>query len=328
MLHRFVIRAFLASAIVLGVASTSAAYGGVTSLTYSSQSNTLSGYSQTWADWWDPYWDEYCTNWGYNPEFEEWYCISGYGYESTPAVDAYVYTPSNQLALQGFAAGFPVAHYGYSGTPQANGTWTAIGDHWLTQSVWYYEIEWGWFPGGTNWAHLGQTGQQANVQTGCNDERDTMANEYKPGVVYPNGVSPEPACTDFEQHDSGYQYLTNFTWGELNGGFAAGNPHTGYGMIQSGLATGLQTTRTNYGMAIYLSSGYRCPHGNNSIPGASATSHHMRGRAVDLYNWGGQAAPYWSEQEFNELKAVADQTNPDESFSYTAYTDRHYHVAW
>jgi len=168
---------------------------------------------------------------------------------------------------------------------------------------------------------------QVPQNQGCGDERDTMINEYRPGVVYQNGVSPIPGCSDIEYHSSGYQYLTNFTWGELNWNWGQGNPHTGWGIIHAGAANGLQTTRNNYGQAIYVSSGYRCPHGNASIPGDD-NSHHMRGRAIDMYKWGGNVAPYWSEAEFNALKDIADNTMPVESFPYTEYPDRHYHAAW
>lgn len=166
----------------------------------------------------------------------------------------------------------------------------------------------------------------------CNDERDVMVNEYRPkgaGGVYDEGVVPLPHCTQFEYHASSYQYLPNFTWGELNGGFAQGNPHTGFGLITARLANGLTATRTNYGSAIHVSSAYRCPHGNNSY-GSTFASHHMRGKAADMYKPGGNVAPYWTQQEFDALKAAADATTPTpiESFPYTQYPDRHYHVAW
>ena len=164
----------------------------------------------------------------------------------------------------------------------------------------------------------------------CGDtEKDTIINEYRPGVVYSTGVSPIPSCADIQNHSSSYQYLTNFTWGELNGGFMEGNPHTGYGIIRGAAGDGLQTTRTNYGLAIYVSSGYRCPHGNNPLPDSSDTSLHMHGRAIDMYKWGGHTAPYWSEAEFNALKAAADLTMPVESFGWDRYpSTRQYHAAW
>jgi hypothetical protein len=139
-----------------------------------------------------------------------------------------------------------------------------------------------------------------------------------------------PSCTDFEQHPAGYQYTTHFAWSDWNGGFSNGNPHTEFGMITSGLRDAVEAIRSIYGFPIYMSSGYRCPHGNASISGSSPTSHHMRGRAADLYRWGGHIAPYWSEQEFNELRDIAEAHYPApvESFDYNRYADRHYHVAF
>ena len=96
-------------------------------------------------------------------------------------------------------------------------------------------------------------------------------------------------------------------------------------MIKAALTSALETTYTNYNRgAITITSGYRCPHGNNSIPGASGTSLHMHGRAADM-----KSASYaWTETEFNLLKAAADDTNPFESFSWAEYTDHHYHASW
>jgi hypothetical protein len=47
-----------------------------------------------------------------------------------------------------------------------------------------------------------------------------------------------------------------------------------------------------------------------------------------MYKPGGQVAPYWSQTEFDALKAVAEAFGPVESLPYNTYTDRHYHVAW
>jgi hypothetical protein len=94
--------------------------------------------------------------------------------------------------------------------------------------------------------------------------------------------------------------------------------------VTAGLTSGLEATRTNYNRGgTQLTSGYRCPHGNAAVGGA-AQSYHMHGRAADMYS----ASHTWTEAEFNLLKAAADQTGPVESFSWTTYTDHHYHAAW
>jgi len=88
---------------------------------------------------------------------------------------------------------------------------------------------------------------------------------------------------------------------------------------------GLEATRTNYNRGgIRLSSGYRCPHGNDAVDGV-ANSLHMQGRAADMYS----ADHPWTEEEFDLLKAAADATNPVQSTDWDEYpNDRHYHAAW
>ncbi len=150
---------------------------------------------------------------------------------------------------------------------------------------------------------------------GANDERGEMIAEY-----HDHGVNYTPVCTDFATSGGS----ANFSWSELNGGFSNGNPHSPYGIVTGGLTSGLESTRSLYNRGgIQLTSGYRCPHGNAAVSGA-AQSYHMHGRAADMYS----ASHAWTEAEFNLLKAAADQTGPAESFSWSTYTDRHYHAAW
>lgn len=164
------------------------------------------------------------------------------------------------------------------------------------------------FPGlpGCSWGH-------------CNDERDTMISEY---VFFQ--VNWTPACQDFT--DSGGS--TNFSWSELNGGWSNGNPHPDYwGIITSTLLNNLEATRTSYNRGgITLTSGYRCPHGNDGLPGSAAQSYHMHGRAADMKS----ASHAWTEEEFMLIKMAADSTSPSpvESFDWDTYADHHYHVAW
>lgn len=153
---------------------------------------------------------------------------------------------------------------------------------------------------------------------GCGDERDTLAAEYE---KFPSaGITP--ACTQFDG-SGGSQH---FTWSELNGGFSNGNPHSPFGMYDACALSGLEMTRSNYNRGgIRLSSGYRCPHGNNGIPGASPTSLHMRGLAADMYSYDHP----WTEDEFNRLRQAAVDTGfTAEAFTWSTYSDRHLHVAW
>lgn len=151
----------------------------------------------------------------------------------------------------------------------------------------------------------------------CFDDRDIIAAEY--GQF---GVNWRPDCRVFSSSGGS----AHFSWSELNGGFAQGNRHAPWGFVSSYLTTGLEETRALYGRGpIRLTSGYRCPHGNASVGGAT-NSYHVYGRAVDMYSW---SYP-WTEAEFNRLRiAAADATLPYRELSeWEDYPDRHLHSAW
>ncbi|MBA4158258.1 MAG: hypothetical protein H0X65_12380, partial [Gemmatimonadetes bacterium] len=116
----------------------------------------------------------------------------------------------------------------------------------------------------------------------------------------------------------------HFSWSELNGGFRTGNPHAPWGHIKSRLTQGLEATRSHYNRgAIRISSGYRCPHGNSHVRGAS-NSFHVHGRAADMYSLDHP----WTEEEFNRLRDAAWATGPVELLHWHSYADRHLHAAW
>jgi hypothetical protein len=104
----------------------------------------------------------------------------------------------------------------------------------------------------------------------CEDERNDILREYAQYEV--NWI---PTCGDFASGGG----TAHFSWNELNGGFREGNPHSPWGIVTSRLTDGLEATRANYGAPIYLSSGYRCPHGNRRVDG-DQYSLHMHGRAA------------------------------------------------
>ncbi|MYG50291.1 MAG: hypothetical protein F4164_13210, partial [Gemmatimonadales bacterium] len=158
---------------------------------------------------------------------------------------------------------------------------------------------------------------------GCGDERDTMLAEY--GEY---GVTGGPSsCDDFVGSGGG----ANFSWSELNGGFTDGHPHSPWGLdaVNSTLFPGLQATRTNYGnQPIRVTSGYRCPHGNASIPRADPQSNHMHGIAADIYG----VSP-WNEAEFDRLMVAAKLANGSpmkledgSDMTYDTYADHHLHI--
>jgi pimeloyl-ACP methyl ester carboxylesterase len=168
---------------------------------------------------------------------------------------------------------------------------------------------WGWTSGFTVLSGSG-TCTESIVQT--------MVQEYA-NPTYANSL--RPTCSDFKSSGGS----TNFSWSELNGGFAEGNPHEPWGMVRTALTTGLQATRANYNRGrIRLSSGYRCPHGNALADGVN-NSYHTHGRAADMYS----LDHAWTEQEFALLRNAALNTgNAVELLNWTSYTDHHLHAAW
>jgi hypothetical protein len=154
---------------------------------------------------------------------------------------------------------------------------------------------------------------------GCTDEEiRTMIAEYETFEV-----DLRPTCGDFANTGG----TTHFSWSELNGGWAQGNPHQPWGMVRLALTNGLEATRTNYNRGgIRLTSGYRCPHGNDAV-GGEPLSRHMHGQAADMYS----ADHPWTEQEFNLLRRAAARTRPRpfELLFWESYPeDRHLHAAW
>ena len=157
--------------------------------------------------------------------------------------------------------------------------------------------------------------QQSRFINTCGDARGDIIKEY-----HDHNVNVTPVCSDFASSGGS----ANFSWSELNGGFADGNPHNPWGWVTAGLTAGVESTRTNYNRGgILLTSGYRCPHGNSAVGGVQ-NSLHMHGRAADMYS----SAHEWTETEFNLLRDAAGLTGPAESLFWNSYTDHHYHAAW
>lgn len=195
----------------------------------------------------------------------------------------------------------------------------------------------------------------------CDETQWEIYREYNnEGVHGTHGMRPQESpssCEVIEHHPDRYRPTPHFTWSELNDGFSEGNPHSGngggWGWIQAGLTQSLERLRADwgqqamssdsiYGKAIPLSSGYRCPHGNASIPGASSTSWHMSGRAADVSvksmagvwnNWSGMSDE--EKARVQEIWEMLDHLTREGSLNanmdpqpFTAYRDRHFHAAW
>lgn len=159
----------------------------------------------------------------------------------------------------------------------------------------------------------------------CDDTVRAIIEEYQTlQVNVPDGGGPmRPICADFAA-DGG---STNFLWPALNDNWRQGNPHRPWSMIRQALLDGLEATRTIYNRGeIRLSSGYRCPHGNASIPNAVPNSWHVHGQAADMFS---RDHP-WTEAEFTALRNAALNTvpPPEETSVWTEYPDHHLHAAW
>lgn len=168
---------------------------------------------------------------------------------------------------------------------------------------------------------------------GCDDEQERIAQEY---TDYAVEERDHPACDEIEENGNDATY---FSWDELNGFWTDGNPHTNYGWVSQTLKDNLDQLRTNYGEPLALSSGYRCPHGNASIQGASATSWHLEGRAADISvkglagvsnDWNGMSAAERARVEaiWRRLDGLATSLGARDRQPFTEYADRHYHAAW
>ena len=166
----------------------------------------------------------------------------------------------------------------------------------------------------------------------CDETQQAIAEEY---VDY-NVARSHPNCEHIEYEGA---RAVHFSWSELNGHWQEGNPHEHYGWVSQALKDGLDDMRTRWGDELKLSSGYRCPHGNASIPGASPTSWHIEGRAADIsVKWLAGVGSDWPdmstaervrvEKIWYQLHDIAQDTDATDLQPFGAYDDRHYHAAW
>jgi len=78
---------------------------------------------------------------------------------------------------------------------------------------------------------------------------------------------------------------------------------------------------------VRITSSYRCPHINASIPNSAHNSHHMKGDALDMTPPSNRWSPP-TETEFNHLHDAAAQTGPRFITDWSTYSDRHLHCDW
>jgi hypothetical protein len=141
---------------------------------------------------------------------------------------------------------------------------------------------------------------------GCGDERDAIIDEYRTrGVPWTAGVAGSlPTCGDFATAGGS----AHFTWHQLH--HAPGSGHRPLGIVKQVLWEGLEKTRVEYGTGpdagITITSGYRCPHGNELVYASLglpvyAASRHQHGEAVDMK----PTTRPWNENEWIRLRNAA-----------------------
>lgn len=294
------------------------AYGYASEIAYSTSSGVLAGFSQTWKDPWDWDYSEYCIEYVWDDVYG-FYCYLYQIQINYVAVDASIYSPSSAVPVfNGANVDFSIANAGTALYPSEAGLWATIGTHHVIADIYLMWCPYGFCVPYYSGSYLFYLGQSSDTVYTCAEPTvDIMRQEY-----VDHSVNWMPNCWHFSNSGG----TTHYSWTVLNGQFSNGNPHSPWGIIQSSLANGVEATYTTYNRGyVRMSSGYRCPHGNASIPGAASQSYHMHGRAADLYS---DVDQQWTEAEFNLLKAAADQHGPIESFNWNTYADRHFHVAF
>jgi hypothetical protein len=310
--------AALGAAVALMMPSLARAYSYSSDIAYSTSSITLIGYAHTWKDSSD--WDYTidCIAWNYGDEGV--YCSTIMEQITFAAVNTDIYRLSEGSPVySGFHRDTESASAGTTISYPPGDNWTVQGEHYAETHWWYYfcgpynfcngPAYGGFYP-----VHLDTTVDQEYV---CGEPTvDELVREYENALYL---VSIRPDCDDFAASGG----TAHFTWTELNGLFANGNPHPPWGMVTQGLKYGLETIYANYASfsGIQLTSGYRCPHGNVAAGGVP-DSFHVHGRAGDLLR------PGWTQTEFDTVRNIAIAAGAVETLPYSQYSDHHLHVAF
>ena len=244
------------------------AYGSQTVLSYNGQ---LFGFSTTWKESSDDdvvYSD--CTNWIWDPEWEEWYCESYLMYENYTLTRAWLYGP-NGLYASGSAedrwqSGVNVNPF----TPDGPGTWELDGNHYRKEYT-YQDSGYGW--------QLIYVTEYLQAQTAyiltitCGDaDLDALIAEYRN-----YNIQPRPTCPDFKNFPPTALVSRYFHWGEVN--HPEDNPHN-WAIMSGRTLNGLDQTQDIYGDGLRITSGYRSPNVTNG-----GSFFHLWGRAADQKAW-------------------------------------------
>ena len=150
----------------------------------------------------------------------------------------------------------------------------------------------------------GGGGGRGGVDWSCGDLRDTLAAEYD---------SRAWECWKF--------YRPGSKWVVPGSqGIEYGRKHGHYGYVASRLRFNVSLMEILFNIVARTNSGYRCPIGNRSIPGAAANSWHIYGRAYDF------EVPGWTQQLKEDIVAWARANGAIEAYWYP--DKPHVHVAW
>ncbi len=148
----------------------------------------------------------------------------------------------------------------------------------------------------------------------CNDTRDTLLEEYANAPA----IGWFPGCHDFNTPMSS----TYFNWGELNHVPGNESQHAPWAITRTYLWSGLDATRVNFGSAMTMTSGYRCPVGNILVGSTAQQSRHMFGDAGDSKNGG------WSQTVHDNMRSAAITAGASYTTSWGTYPDQHLHMDW
>ena len=311
-----------------GLPERASAYSGESEIGYDTETVTLAGYSRTWKDPADWDFDSSCIFWEYDIDFGL-YCSRFHRRYTIAALFGEIYRESQSEPVSSeYAWGAESARTDYSTTFPAGDLWTAQADHIMEVDHYlvFCSLTITGLPSCSPEFYVGTTayllGETVDREPVCGEpEVDEIYREYRDDRY---GSTIRPECEDFSDSGDSMQ----FTWDELNGKYSPttvvrGNPHLPWALVTQGLKDGLDHIASNYADfdGILLTSGYRCPHGNQAVNGAQ-NSYHTRGRAADLWRNG------WTRTEFDAVAQIADQLNPIERFSYDRYSDHHLHVAF
>jgi hypothetical protein len=150
---------------------------------------------------------------------------------------------------------------------------------------------------------------------GAHDERDTNISEY-----HTYGVGFIPFCSAFSTGGSSQ----HFSWEE----WTVSGYHQPWAIAAPDMFTHLEDTRSNYDRgALLITSAYRCPHKNASLPGAAQNSRHQYGDAVDLVPLNQE----WGYGEWELLSSAAQQAGAtfiEPWGTGPGQTDDHVHADW